>query len=156
MTKNSSSSKIRKKPSTSSLQSSKPDGRCIPKLGLQKDLRDFVALCLSKRVEFIVVGGYAIALHGAPLFTNHIDLFVRISPENADKIECVPRELNVSREDVSREDLLTPQQVVQLGRLPNRVDLLTSIDGVQWEEAWESRSKWSFPVSNVGRLEKSS
>jgi hypothetical protein len=73
-------------------QSSKQDARSIPKLELQKDLRDFVALCLLKKVEFIVVGGYATALHGAPRFTNDIDFLIRISQDNAENVEGVLRE----------------------------------------------------------------
>jgi predicted nucleotidyltransferase len=139
--KNSSTSAIRKSRSTSSPSSSSGAAPSIPKVALSKDLRDFVELCLSKEVEFLIVGGYALALHGAPRFTQDIDLFVAISEENAAKLESILYEFGVSKQDVTREDLVVPEQIVQVGRPPNRVDVITSIEGVTWKEAWESRAQ---------------
>lgn len=139
MKKSSSSSQTRRKRSTPSRRSSSKAARSTPKLELQKDLADFVALCLSQKVEFLIVGGYAVALHGYPRFTKDIDLFVACSPENAKRLETVLRRFGLSSRDVTHEDLLKPGYAIQIGRAPNRVDILTSISGVEWNAAWNSR-----------------
>jgi hypothetical protein len=108
---------------------------------MSKDVREFIELCLSKKVEFLVVGGYAVAAHGAPRFTEDIDPFIQISEENSHRITDVLRDFGFSPTNISREDFLTPRQVIQFGRKPNRIDILTAIDGVSWEEAWASRTE---------------
>lgn len=105
------------------------------------DIVEFIGLCLSKKVEFVIVGGWALSAHGAPRFTEDIDFFLRISPENAAKMEDVLTEFGFAQSDIRREDFLQPGQVIQFGRKPNRIDLLLSIDGVTWEEVWESRTQ---------------
>ncbi|MEK7951111.1 nucleotidyl transferase AbiEii/AbiGii toxin family protein [Luteolibacter soli] len=106
---------------------------------LQKDIHEFVALLLSRKVEFLLVGGYALAFHGAPRFTEDIDLFVFVSPENASKMAGVIEEFGFGELGLSTADFLVPDQVIQLGRAPHRIDLLTGISGVTWEMACESR-----------------
>jgi hypothetical protein len=61
----------------------------IPMMELQKDIREFIELLLSHKAEFLLVGGYALAFHGAPRFTEDIDFLVRVSPENAGRLEAV-------------------------------------------------------------------
>ena len=106
---------------------------------LQKDIREFVALLLSRKVEFLLVGGYALAFHGAPRFTEDIDFLVLVSPENATKMAGVMEEFGFGELGLAAADFLVPDQVIQLGRAPHRIDLLTGISGVTWEVAWESR-----------------
>lgn len=107
---------------------------------LHPDIREFIELCLSQRVEFILVGGYALAVHGAPRFTEDIDLMVLISPENADKLYTVLEDFGFGGAGITRNDFLEADQVIQLGLAPNRIDLLTGISGVTWHEAWETRT----------------
>ena len=106
---------------------------------LHKDIREFIALCLSLRVDFLLVGGYALAYHGAPRFTEDIDLMVLVSPENADKLFNVLSDFGFAGTGITRDDFLEADQVIQLGRAPNRIDILTGISGVSWREAWASR-----------------
>jgi predicted nucleotidyltransferase len=108
---------------------------------LDNDTREFIELCLSKEVEFVLVGGYAVAAHGAPRFTEDIDLFIRISEENASKLDQVLNEFGFGNVGIKRSDFLKPRQVIQLGRPPRRIDLLTAIDGVTWEDAWNSKTE---------------
>lgn len=113
---------------------------------LHQDIRQFIELCLSQKVDFLLVGGYALAFHGAPRFTEDIDLLLLVSAENAEKIFQVLTDFGFGNVGLNEEDFLEPGQVIQLGRSPNRVDLLTGISGVTWEEAWKSR----IPVSLDG------
>jgi len=89
------------------------------------------------------VGGHAVAFHGYPRFTGDIDFFVERSEQNASKIERVLNEFGFGRLGLKAADFLDPGVVVQLGRPPNRIDILTSIDGVDFEQAWNSRVKTS-------------
>lgn len=123
---------------------------------LHPDIREFIELCLSQKVEFLLVGGYALAFHGAPRFTEDIDLMVLVSPENAAKLEQVLTDFGFGGIGISRDDFLESDQVIQLGRAPNRIDLLTGISGVSWQEAWESRTTIDFDglaISLIGREE---
>ena len=102
---------------------------------LQKDLREFIELLNSLKVEYLVVGGHAVGWHGYPRFTGDIDFFVRLSATNADRIIDVLRSFGFTSDDQLRTDLLTPDKVIQLGRTPNRIDILTGISGVTFAEA---------------------
>jgi hypothetical protein len=106
---------------------------------LSKDLREFIALLNSTRVKYLLVGGHAVAFHGYPRFTGDTGFFVEVSLENAARLEEVLRAFGFGHIGVGRDDFLQPGIVVQLGRPPNRIDLLTSIDGVTFAEAWPNR-----------------
>jgi hypothetical protein len=108
---------------------------------LHQDIRAFVELCLLRKVEFLLVGGYALAFHGAPRFTEDIDLMVLVSRENADKLHAVLSDFGFGETGITRDDFLEPGQVIQLGRAPHRIDILTGISGITWQEAWASRTQ---------------
>ena len=108
-------------------------------MALQTDLSEFVALLISRKVEFVVVGGHAVAFHGHPRYTGDIDIFIRPSPENATKVMDALVAFGFGGLSISMEDLSKPARTIQLGRPPNRIDLLTMISGVSFEEAWASR-----------------
>jgi hypothetical protein len=121
---------------------------------LQKDIREFIGLLLSHRVEFLLVGGYALAFHGAPRFTEDIDLCVAANPENARRLQDVIRSFGFGKTGLSEADFLQRDQIVQLGVAPNRIDLLTGLSGVTWGEAWESRQVMNLDdlqLSVIGR-----
>ena len=121
---------------------------------LPKDLREFIALLNSHQVEYVIVGAYALAFHGHPRYTGDIDLLVRASAENAAKLEKVIREFGFGAAGLSAGDFLSADQVIQLGRPPNRIDLLTAITGVEFEEVWNDRigaELDGLPVSFIGR-----
>ena len=120
---------------------------------LLQDLREFVELLSSQKVEFLVVGGHAVAFHGHPRYTGDIDLFVRPTPENAERIIEALQEFGFAELEIDVDDLTRPNSIVQLGRPPSRIDLLTSISGVDFESAWGSRVPAeldSLPVSFIG------
>lgn len=108
---------------------------------LQKDIREFIESLLSRRVEFLLVGGYALAYHGAPRFTEDIDFCVAVNPENARRLHQVILDFGFGETGLSEADFLQPDQVIQLGVAPNRIDLLTGLSGLTWSEAWASRQR---------------
>ena len=120
---------------------------------LQADLKEFIELLNSHRVEYIIVGGHAVAFHGHPRFTGDIDFFVRITPENAQRLLAVLSDFGFGSLGITERDLLEPKRIVQLGYPPNRIDLLTSISGVDFDSAWESRIESTMddqPVIIIG------
>ena len=106
---------------------------------LQRVLRAFIESLNSQRVEYVIVGGFALAFHGLPRYTGDIDILVRASPENAARLNAVISQFGFASTGLSAKDFLEPDQVIQLGRPPNRIDLLTSITGAAFEEVWDHR-----------------
>src|SRR5215831_13589338 len=105
---------------------------------LNKDLREFVELLNSNRVEYLIVGAFAVAYHGFPRYTGDLDILVRPSSENAQRVLEVLSQFGFGALEVQIEDLEAPGKVVQLGVQPNRIDLVTALSGLSFEEAWAS------------------
>ena len=106
---------------------------------LDKDFNEFVELFVAKGVRFLIVGGYALAAHGYPRATDDFDAWVWANPENAEKIvECLA-EFGFGSLNLSTDDFTTLDRVVQLGYPPYRIDIITSISGVEFENAWANR-----------------
>jgi hypothetical protein len=108
-------------------------------MNLPPDLRAFVESLNSAGVKFVIVGGYAVAFHGHPRFTGDIDFFVEISADNAQRITQAIDLFGFSSLGLKPADFTQPDVVIQLGLPPNRIDILTGIDAVTFEEAWSSR-----------------
>jgi hypothetical protein len=108
-------------------------------MNLHKDLREFVELLNSLDVHFLIVGAFALAHHGYPRYTGDIDLFVEKSAENAERILSALRQFGFGDIGLTKADFVSKDRVVQLGVAPNRIDILTSLSGVSFEEAWSSR-----------------
>jgi hypothetical protein len=106
---------------------------------MTKDFEELFACLRHRNVKALVVGGYAVAFHGQPRFTKDIDVFVEPSPENADRLLAALTDFGFGGLGLTVEDFATPGKIVQLGVAPNRVDLLTTIDGVTFDEAWHGR-----------------
>jgi hypothetical protein len=105
---------------------------------LQSDLREFIALLNSQKVEYLVVGGHAVAFHGHPRFTGDIDFFIRASGENATRVLAVLGDFGFGGLGIQLDDLMVPNKILQLGRPPSRIDILTSISGVAFDDAWQT------------------
>jgi len=123
---------------------------------ISKDLREFIELLNAKGVEYVVVGGFAVAWHGHPRLTAGIDFLVRPDRANAELVVETLRDFCFASLQIAPEDLCQPDQILQLGVKPNRIDVLTSIAGVSFEDAWASRvagSIDSIPVFFIGRDE---
>jgi hypothetical protein len=106
---------------------------------LQPDFRDMLWCLKEEGVEFIVVGAYALAAHGFPRATGDIDIWVRNTPENAELIMRALAKFGAPLSNLSAQDFIAPDVVVQIGVQPCRVDLTTGIDGIEFGEAWENK-----------------
>ncbi len=106
---------------------------------LNPDFRDILSEFNAKGVEYLLVGAYAVAVHGLPRATGDIDLWIRSTPDNARATWMALESFGAPLDILTRDDFEIPNRVVQLGISPRRVDLLTSIDGVDFETAWRDR-----------------
>ena len=104
--------------------------------------RDFVemlsALC-DAGAEFLIVGAHAMAVHGRPRATGDLDIWVRPTPENAERVWAALEVFGAPLHELSKDDLSTTGVVFQIGLPPSRIDILTSISGVEFEAAWAGR-----------------
>jgi hypothetical protein len=108
----------------------------------------------SHSVEYLIVGGHAVAFHGYPRLTVDIDLFVRPSLDNASKLLAALRDFGFGAVGLNVGDFVSPGKIIQLGREPNRIDLLTGISGVTFEEAWAERVDGTLddlPAAFIGK-----
>ena len=108
--------------------------------GLNEDFRDLLVLLADAAAEFLVVGAYALAFHGVPRASGDIDLFVRPSPANAPRVFAALARFGAPLEaaGVIPADFARPGAVYQIGLPPRRVDILTEISGLTFDEAWAS------------------
>lgn len=106
---------------------------------LNPDFRDMLAEFNVAAVEYLVVGGYAVAHYGYPRATGDMDFWIRRSPENAERVLRSLAAFGAPNGLVTREDLLNPDVVAQIGVEPNRIDILTAIDGVEFDDAYLDR-----------------
>ncbi len=106
---------------------------------LNKDFREFIELLNKNDVMYLIVGGYALAFHGHPRYTKDIDIWILIDKKNAECIVQVLKDFGFASLGLIPDDFLLPEYIIQLGNPPNRIDLLTSIDGVNFLECFQSK-----------------
>ncbi len=106
---------------------------------MEKDFREFIGSLNAAGAKYVVVGGYAVGFHGFMRYTEDIDFFVEASPENAARVMLAMRTFGAPTANIAERDFSSPNMVVQFGRPPNRIDILTSLEGVRFEDAWKKR-----------------
>ena len=111
---------------------------------LASDFRDLLQSFVDREVRFLVVGGYALAVHGRPRATGDLDVWIDTTPGNAERAHAALRDFGAPLHDLTREDLSRPGTVFQIGVPPLRIDILTSVTGVEFEPAWEERIEGEF------------
>jgi hypothetical protein len=107
---------------------------------LNNDFKEFAELLNAKGVDYLVVGGYALAAHGHPRYTGDIDFWVRPTADNIDRLISVLQDFGFASLGLTAEDF-EPDVVIQLGQPPRRIDLLTHIDGVEFEACYAQRER---------------
>jgi hypothetical protein len=108
---------------------------------MNEDFRDLLRALLEAGARFLVVGAHAMAVHGVPRATGDLDVWIAVDPENADRVTQALARFGapLAAMGITRDDFLREDQVVQIGLPPRRIDVLTSISGVTFPEAWEDR-----------------
>lgn len=106
---------------------------------LSQDFREFLELLNEKRVEYLVVGGYAVVVHGYPRLTGDIDIWVRPTLENGRRVVSILREFGFGGLSITGSDFLAPDRIIELGYPPVRIDLMTSIGTDKFESCFDRR-----------------
>jgi hypothetical protein len=123
-------------------------------LTLAPDFDEFCALLSAHGVEFVIVGAHALALHGAPRFTGDLDVFVRPTEENGHRLLAVIAAFGFPTAPISAADIVAGTKVVEMGVPPVQIHVMSQIDGVTWDEVWQSRESGQFGsqlVAFIGR-----
>lgn len=106
---------------------------------LPKDFKDLLQLLNSKKIEYLVVGGYAVALYGYPRATGDMDIWIAISKDNAHKTVEALKEFGFNVPELKEEIFLEREKNIRMGNPPLRVKILTSIDGVEFDECYKDK-----------------
>lgn len=106
---------------------------------LNRDLREFLELLNSRRVEYVIAGAHCLAFHGRPRYTGDLDILIQPTPENASKLVELLQQFGFADAGLTQSDFTATEQVIQLGRPPHRIDLLTTLTGVSTSEAFSSK-----------------
>jgi hypothetical protein len=102
-------------------------------LVLSKDFKEFLELLNENNVKYLVLGGYAVAFHGHPRYPKDIDVWIELSPDNANNIMNALKEFGFGSLGLKTEDFLESDQIIQLGYPPNRIDILTTLKSLKFD-----------------------
>jgi hypothetical protein len=123
---------------------------------MNRDFVEMLAALSDVEADYLVVGAHALAVHGIPRATGDLDIWVRPTPENAARVWAALERFGAPLHELEPGDLHAPEIVFQIGLPPNRIDLLTSISGVGFEEAWRNRvtvTVAGLDVPTIGRAD---
>jgi hypothetical protein len=121
---------------------------------LEKDFADFIEFLNKHQVEYMVVGGYALAFHGEPRTTGDMDIWIDFSDANAEKMVTVMNEFGMASLGFTKKDFSEPGIINQIGQPPLRIDILNEIDGVQFKDAVKGKQYFKagkIEVPFIGR-----
>jgi hypothetical protein len=121
---------------------------------VSKDFSELLASFNAHGVRALVVGGYAFAFHARPRYTKDLDLWIDPSPDNVERLLRALDDFGFGSVGLTAQDFERPGQFVQLGYPPNRIDLMTSIPGLTFEEAWTHRVEDRYGSEPVSFLSK--
>ena len=113
------------------------------------DFKELFKLFNNHNVEYVIVGGYALAYHGAPRYTGDIDILINPIERNAERVLAALGEFGFGSLGLSVNDFTQPKQILQLGFPPSRIDILTSVSGVDWHEIIETTVSDDFMGQHV-------
>jgi hypothetical protein len=121
-------------------------------LELPNDFKEFLRLLRARGVEYLVVGGWAVIYHGYPRATDDLDVWIAVSPSNAERIVKVFREFGFDVPELSTDLFLRDDSLVRIGVEPVRIEVMTSISGVNFEDCYSRRLETELneePVSLI-------
>lgn len=119
-----------------------------------KDFKEFLQLLNSRKIEYLVVGGYAVGYHGYPRATGDLDVWIAVNRENARKMVDALKEFGFNLPELTEELFLNQGKVVRMGNPPMRLEVLTSIDGVVFDECFKNRVVADFESFKVNFISK--
>lgn len=123
-------------------------------MAINLDFRDLFAALNGAGARYLLVGGYALAVHAVPRFTKDLDVWIDATPENAPLVIRALHAFGAATESLTEADLARPGVVFQIGLAPNRIDIITDIDGVRFADAWSEQVLTMYgdqSISVIGR-----
>ena len=117
-------------------------------MDLAPDFSEFFGLLTEHRVKFVVVGAYALALHGAPRYTGDLDILVEPTHDNAGRLLTAIREFGFPSDALTQDSVVATSCLIQMGTPPVQLHIMSAVDGVSWESVWAGRD-----VAVLGGLE---
>lgn len=122
---------------------------------VENDFKKFIGLLNEHKVRYLIIGGFAYSFYAEPRFTKDIDFYIDTSSVNANKLLKVLEKFGFKDVDLTKDDFQQPEQIIQLGNAPLRIDIVTSIDGVNFKEAWNNRASGRYGNLNANFISKS-
>jgi len=120
----------------------------------EKDYEEFLALLNKHKVRYCVIGAFALAFHAHPRYTKDMDILVEASTDNAKKIMNVLNEFGFGSLNLNIEDLVAEGNIIQLGYEPVRIDIMTSIKGLDFNKVWRERVTGSYGRQTVNYIDR--
>jgi hypothetical protein len=119
---------------------------------LPPDFKDFLRLLSEEKVEYLLVGGYAVGFHGYPRATKDMDVWVAVNPENAERLVRVFCRFGFSPKTISPAAFLNERKVIEMGIMPFRIDVIMSVSGLSFTECYAQRVKFLYEDINVNLI----
>lgn len=106
---------------------------------LPPDFKEFLSLLKSKNIQYLLIGGYAVGYHGYPRATNDMDIWIAIDQKNAELMVLALKEFGFDTPQLSENIFLKKNSIVRMGIAPMRIEILTTISGVDFEECFQQK-----------------
>ncbi len=104
-----------------------------------QDFKEFIASLNANKVRYLIVGGYAVAFHGHPRYTKDLDVWIERTPQNAARMLKALEQFGFGSLGLTKDDFLVPDRIIQMGLPPNRIDVLTDLEGVAFKHCYPLR-----------------
>lgn len=108
---------------------------------LSQDFKEFIGSLNDNGVEYLIIGGYAVAFHGYPRYTKDLDIWIQVSTDNAARMIKALADFGFASLGLTQNDFMEQDRIIQLGHPPNRIDVITGVDGVEFSQCYPSRLK---------------
>lgn len=123
-------------------------------MNLAPDFDEFCALLIARSVEFVIVGAHALAFHGAPRFTGDLDILVRPTSENGERLLNAITAFGFPAAPLTAAEIAGGRKLIEMGVAPVQIHVMSQIDGVTWDEIWKGHERGAFghqEVAFIGR-----
>ena len=118
-------------------------------MDLAPDFDEFCALLNAREVEYVIVGAHALAFHGAPRFTGDLDVLVKPTEENGQRLLAAIADFGFPTTPLTPLDIVAGRKVLEMGVAPVQIHVMSAIDGVTWDEVWRDRESGAFGARTV-------
>ena len=120
----------------------------------EKDYEEFLELLNKHNVRYCVIGAFALAFHTRPRYTKDMDILIESTTDNAKRLLIALDEFGFGSLNLAVEDFTTPGNIIQLGYEPVRIDIITSIKGLEFKDVWENRVQGPYGIQTVNFIDR--